>query len=138
MKNNKLNILLIEDDQIEVMKFHRALDKLHASHVVETSSNGEEAMKKLKSGKVLPDILFLDLNMPKINGLDFLKALKSDAKLRYLPTIILTTSGNRKDVLASYEIGVAGYILKPLKYSEYLNKIEKTLAYWSENVLIQA
>lgn len=137
MEKKTLTILLIEDDKIEVMKFQRALEKLDLPHEVAVANDGEEALTMLQNGKVSPCILFLDLNMPKISGLDFLKTLKNDPKLRYLPTIILTTSNNRKDVLASYEIGVAGYILKPLKYQEYLNKIEKTLAYWCENVLIK-
>lgn len=137
MEKKTLTILLIEDDKIEVMKFQRALEKLDLTHEVAAANDGEEALTMLQNGEISPDILFLDLNMPKISGLDFLKILKNDPKLRYLPTIILTTSNNRKDVLASYEIGVAGYILKPLKYQEYLKKIEKTLAYWCENVLIK-
>ena len=76
--------------------------------------------------------------MPKINGIEFLKILKSDETLKYIPTIILTTSSNRKDVLECYKIGIAGYILKPLKYEDYVSKLEKVLAYWSINELIKA
>ena len=137
MDKKILKILLLEDDQIEVMKLKRTIKKLDLHHELIEAQNGEDALEILKNSTSLPNIIFLDLNMPKINGLEFLKILKSDPILRYLPTIILTTSSNRKDVLACYEIGVAGYILKPLKYNDYTNKIEKVLSYWSENELIK-
>ena len=73
--------------------------------------------------------------MPKINGIEFLSILKKNDALKYVPTIILTTSSNQRDLLACYEIGIAGYILKPLKYEEYVSKIEKLLGYWSINEL---
>jgi len=134
----KLKILLIEDDTIEVMKFKRAIAKLEMQHELMEAKNGEEALALLEDRSVLPDIIFLDLNMPRINGLEFLKLLKENEVLRFLPTIILTTSNNRKDVLASYSIGVAGYIIKPLKYDEYVEKLKIALQYWSMNELIKA
>ena len=137
MNDSSLTVLLIEDDQIEVMKLKRSIQKLGLDHNIVEAQNGEEALHQLTSGAVLPDIIFLDLNMPKISGLEFLKILKKDAKLKYIPTIILTTSGNRNDVLACYEVGIAGYILKPLKYDEYMEKINRTLQYWSINELIK-
>ena len=137
MGTKRLNILLIEDDQIEVIKLKRVIDKLGLMHQLIEAQNGEAALEILKEETLLPDIIFLDLNMPKINGLEFLKILKSNPKLKFLPAVILTTSNNRKDVLACYEIGVAGYILKPLKYNDYTNKIEKVLSYWCENELIK-
>ncbi len=137
MGKKKLKILLIEDDQIEIIKLKRAIEKLGMEHHLLEAQNGEEALEILKDDLSMPNIIFLDLNMPKINGLEFLKILKADSQLRYLPTIILTTSNNRKDVLACYEVGIAGYILKPLKYDDYVNKIDKTLSYWCENELIK-
>lgn len=138
MKNVKLKILLIEDDTIEVMKLKRAINKLELEHELIEATNGEEAITLLKNDQILPDIIFLDLNMPKINGLEFLKILKEDDILKYIPTIILTTSNNRKDVLACYQTGVAGYIIKPLKYEDYIKKISVALEYWSMNQLIKA
>lgn len=134
----KLNILLIEDDQIEVMKLRRSIAKMGLDHEFVEAKNGEEALKILSKPENLPDLIFLDLNMPKINGIEFLKILKADDVLRYLPTVILTTSNNKRDVLECYKIGVAGYILKPLKYDEYVEKISKALDYWSSNELIKA
>jgi len=137
VNKKRLKVLLIEDDQIEVIKLKRAMSKLALDHEIIEAINGEEALEVLKGDEVHPDILLLDLNMPKINGIEFLKILKNDADFRYLPVIILTTSNNRKDVLECYRIGVAGYILKPLKYEEYIDKIGKALAYWSINELIK-
>ena len=134
---NKLTILLIEDDTIEVMKMKRAISTLEMSHNLIEAKNGEEALGLLQNKNQLPDIIFLDLNMPKINGIEFLRILKADETLKYLPTVILTTSSNITDVKECYKVGVAGYILKPLKYQHYLEKIEKTLRYWSMNELIR-
>ncbi|APY08082.1 response regulator [Winogradskyella sp. J14-2] len=131
-----LNILLIEDDMIEVMKLKRATDSLQLNHKITEANNGEEALQLLEKKDSLPDIILLDLNMPKINGIEFLKILKTDERLKYIPTIILTTSSNQRDLLECFRVGIAGYILKPLKYEEYVSKIENLLAYWSINELI--
>lgn len=131
-----LNILLIEDDAIEVMKFNRVLSTLGLNHKIIEANNGEEALEILKIKETVPDIIILDLNMPKINGIEFLQILKNDSYLRYIPAIILTTSNNHKDVLECYKIGIAGYVLKPLKYDDYVDRIKKTLEYWSLNELI--
>jgi CheY-like chemotaxis protein len=131
-----LNILLIEDDAIEVMKFNRVLSTLGLNHKIIEANNGEEALETLKVKNVVPDIIILDLNMPRINGIEFLQILKNDSYLKYIPAIILTTSNNHKDVLECYKIGIAGYVLKPLKYEDYVDRIKKTLEYWSSNELI--
>ncbi|MFK2821128.1 response regulator [Flavobacteriaceae sp. LMIT009] len=133
-----LKILLVEDDTIEVMKLKRAVDTLNLNHDILHASNGEEALEMLQNKNSLPNIILLDLNMPKINGLEFLKILKSDRQLHFIPTIVLTTSLNKRDVLECYKIGIAGYLLKPLKYDEYVSRIEKLLSYWSINELIIA
>ena len=132
-----LNILLIEDDTIEIMKLERTVSSLKLNHKIIKARNGEEAFKLLSEKDALPDIILLDLNMPKMNGVEFLTILKNDNHLKYIPTIILTTSINRKDVLKCYEIGVSGYIIKPLKYEDYVDRIEKVLTYWNTNELIK-
>lgn len=131
-----LNILLIEDDLIEVMKLNRTISSLNLNHNIIEANNGEVALKLLENKDELPDIILLDLNMPKINGIEFLRILKADDRLKYIPTIILTTSNNQRDLLECYKIGIAGYVLKPLKYEDYVSKIEKLLSYWSINELI--
>ncbi|MBT8394545.1 MAG: response regulator [Bacteroidia bacterium] len=132
-----LDILVIEDDMIEVMKLNRTISSLQLKHKIIEAKNGKEALDILNKKVNLPDIILLDLNMPKINGIEFLRILKNDDVLKYIPTIVLTTSKNHKDVLECYKIGIAGYLLKPLKYEDYVSKIEKMLNYWSSNELIK-
>lgn len=132
-----LEILLIEDDEIEIMKFNRVVSQLKENHQVTELNNGEEAIEYLRGNSSLPDIILLDLNMPKINGIEFLSILKGDSILKYIPTMILSTSNNPKDVLECYKIGIAGYIVKPLKYEDYVAKIKAVMTYWSLNQLIK-
>lgn len=133
---NLLRVLLIEDDKIEVMKFNRTISKLQLNHQIIEANNGEEALNILTKRDRLPDIILLDLNMPKVNGIEFLNILKKNDYLKYIPTIVLTTSSNHKDMLECYKIGIAGYVIKPLKYEDYMKKINKVLSYWSNNELI--
>lgn len=134
---NKLKILLIEDDAIEVMKLNRTITTLGLNHKIIEVNNGEEALSFLECKECIPDLIFLDLNMPKVNGIEFLEILKKDDVYKYIPTVILTTSNNRKDVLECFKIGIAGYVIKPLKYEDYVEKIKRTLEYWSVNELIK-
>ncbi|CAZ97124.1 response regulator [Zobellia galactanivorans] len=132
-----MDILLIEDDAIEVMKLQRTVKKLELKHNIIETKNGEDALEILRSGDKLPDIILLDLNMPRMNGIEFLTILKADPVLKYLPTVILTTSENRADLLECYKVGVAGYVIKPLKYEEYQSKLHKVLEYWDINQLVK-
>jgi len=132
-----MKVLFIEDDMIETMKLHRSISNFQTKHEIVEAKNGEEAVEVLKKGD-LPDIILLDLNMPRMSGIEFLRILKSDDKLKYLPTIILTTSENRADLLTCFEIGIAGYIIKPLKYEDYEQKIKKVFDYWEASELVKA
>lgn len=131
-----MNVLFIEDDMIESMKLQRAISKFQSKHKITEAKNGEEALEILRSGQ-LPDIILLDLNMPRMSGTEFLKIIKNDDRLKYLPTIILTTSENRVDLLKCFEIGIAGYIIKPLKYEDYESKLKKVFDYWEISELIK-
>ncbi len=130
-----LKILLVEDNLIEIMKMKRTISLLQLNHTINEAKNGEEALQFLEDKSNIPDIILLDLNMPKISGIEFLKILKANDDLKHIPTIILTTSNNQKDLLECYKTGMSGYVLKPLKYEDYVKKIEKVLAYWSVNEL---
>lgn len=132
-----LKILLIEDDSIEIMKIHRAIATLDLDHEITEANNGMDALEILNNMDNLPDIILLDLNVPKMNGIEFLSVMKESTILRSIPTIILTTSKNRKDLLDCYKFGIAGYLIKPLKYEDYILKIEKLLSYWSINELVR-
>ena len=132
-----MNILFIEDDVIETMKLQRTVSKLQLKHNIKEAKNGEEALTFLRSDSALPDIILLDLNMPRMNGLEFLRILKADEVMKYLPTIILTTSENQADLLEAYRIGIAGYIIKPLKPEDYETKLKRVLDYWDINELVK-
>ena len=132
-----MNILFIEDDQIETMKMQRAISKLNLNHKIVEAKNGEQALTLLREANRLPDIILLDLNMPRMSGIEFLKILKQDENFKYLPTVVLTTSQNRADLLECYRIGIAGYILKPLKYEDYEAKIQTVFTYWEANELVK-
>ncbi|KAB8156112.1 response regulator receiver domain-containing protein [Kordia periserrulae] len=132
-----LSFLFIEDDEIEVLKFKKSLKKLGFTHKILEAKNGEEALDILKKKQELPNVILLDLNMPKMNGLEFLKELKEDPHLRYIPAIIVTTSNNHQDMLESYNLGIAGYIIKPLRYEDYIKKIQRVVDYWMVNEVIE-
>ncbi|XLS29718.1 response regulator [Flavobacteriaceae bacterium M23B6Z8] len=133
-----LNILFIEDDVIEVMKLHRTIAKLGLKHSIIEAGNGEDALEILHKKGAIPDIILLDLNMPKMNGIEFLKIIKENDDLKHIPSIILTTSSNQQDLQECYDIGIAGYMIKPLKYEDYIEKLRTILHYWDSNELIRA
>ena len=132
----ELKILLVEDNIIEILKLKRAIENLGMNHEVLEAENGEIALDSIKQEEINPDIILLDLNMPKMNGLEFLAKVRNDESMRHLPIIILSTSNNNRDLMEAYKLGVSWYILKPLKYEDYVKKIEYTLQYWSNNELI--
>jgi CheY-like chemotaxis protein len=131
-----MTILLIEDDAIEILKFNRSLIKLREVHELIEANNGENALDILAENSQI-DLILLDLNMPKMNGFEFLKQLRTDPNLKYIPTVVLTTSINRSDLKQAYSIGIAGYLVKPLKYEDYVLKIASLLNYWKQNELVK-
>ena len=131
-----MTILLIEDDAIEILKFNRSLIKLREVHELIEAHNGENALDVLAENSQI-DLILLDLNMPKMNGFEFLKQLLTDPNLKYIPTVVLTTSINRSDLKQAYSIGIAGYLVKPLKYEDYVLKIASLLNYWKQNELVK-
>ena len=133
---NKLKILLIEDDEIERMKFSRVVSKM-GNHTIVEAENGEKALDILNEISS-PNLIVLDLNMPKVNGVEFHKILKDKPKLHYIPIIVMSTSNNHNDIKKCYEIGASGYMIKPLHYQDYQEKITNLIGYWMHNELISA
>ncbi len=134
MKN--ISLLLIDDDEIERMKFKRVCQKNNYTHTVLEAANGEIALDILKHKEALPNLILLDLNMPKMNGIEFLSTLKSNESLKYIPIIVMSSSDNDKDVKECYELGIAGYVIKPLHFAEYSKRIVSLLSYWEINELV--
>lgn len=125
-------ILLIEDDSIDAMTVARALKELHVTNRLEHVENGEEGLAFLRDpANDKPCIILLDLNMPVMNGIEFLQAIKADNNLRRIPVVVLTTSEEQEDKLDSFSLGVAGYMRKPVDYQQFVETIRSIDAYWT-------
>jgi CheY-like chemotaxis protein len=124
--------MLVEDDIVDVMSVRRALRELNTTHTLSVVGNGEEALVYLRDPlNQLPGIVLLDINMPRMNGLDFLKILKTDMNLRRVPVVVLTTSKEEKDRLESFNLGAAGYMVKPVEYSGFVDVVRTIQRYWT-------
>jgi CheY-like chemotaxis protein len=128
---NSKPILLVEDDRVDMMTFERALKDLRVTNPLAHSSNGEEALDYLRTeNNKKPCLIFVDLNMPRMNGIEFLKTVKADKMLRKIPVVVLTTSKNEKDVMESFEACAAGYVVKPADYQKFVEAIRTINLYW--------
>jgi len=138
MKITNTPILLVEDDQVDVMTVKRALKEIHVTNPVVNRENGEEALKYLRDPKsVKPCIILLDLNMPIMNGIEFLQVAKHEAQFKRIPVIVLTTSEEQQDKVNSFDLGVAGYIAKPVDYRQFVEVMRTIDAYWTISELPQ-
>ena len=133
MVDRTLNILLVEDDQVDVMNVERAFEKSHILNPLHLAGNGEEALEMLRGGDVplSPLLVLLDLNMPKMNGIEFLREVRSDEELRRLPVVVLTTSDDERDRIEAYDLNVAGYILKPVTFRSFVDAMGTLNKYWT-------
>ena len=132
MKITNKPILLVEDDQVDVMTVKRALKEIHVANPVVNLENGEEALKYLRDPKSeRPCIILLDLNMPVMNGIEFLQVAKHDAHLKRIPVVVLTTSDEQQDKVNSFDLGVAGYMAKPVDYRQFVEVMRSIDAYWT-------
>lgn len=131
MKNNR-PVLLVEDDKIDAMTIERAMRDLKIVNTLIHVCNGLEALDYLKnSTDEKPCIILLDLNMPKMNGIELLKILKNNDEYKKLPVVILTTSNAEKDKTESFNLSVAGYMLKPVDYKQFVEVIKDINLYWT-------
>ncbi len=125
-------ILLVEDDHVDVMTVMRALKEIKVTNPVVNLENGEEALKYLRDPKnKQPCIILLDLNMPIMNGIEFLQVVKHDPVLRRIPAVVLTTSEEQQDKVNSFDLGVAGYMAKPVDYRQFVEVMRTINAYWT-------
>lgn len=131
---NKIKpILLVEDDVVDAMTVRRAFKDLNLSNPLTHVTNGEEALSYLRDAEPLPCVILLDLNMPRMNGVEFITAAKADAAFKSIPIIVLTTSRDHNDVVNSYNLSVAGYIVKPVEYRGFVDVIRTLGLYWTIN-----
>ena len=136
---NKLGrILMVEDDPKDVELTLTALEDYNLANEVVVAHDGEEALDylygrgqyKMRSGDN-PAVLLLDLKLPKVDGLEVLRQIKSDEKLRMIPVVVLTSSKEEKDMVASYSLGVNAYVVKPVDFHEFVNAIKELGVFWA-------
>lgn len=133
MSDRVLNILLVEDDEVDVMNVKRAFERNNVSNPLFVAGNGLEGLEVLR-GEEMPKerrLVLLDLNMPKMNGIEFLQALRADPELAATPVVVLTTSNDDQDKIDAYNLNVAGYLLKPVTFSNFCERMTTLNKYWT-------
>ena len=131
--NSVLNILLVDDDDIDVMNVRRAFKKAGISNPLWVAENGIEALSLLRSGEI-PErnrLILLDLNMPRMNGIEFLRELRKDPALSSIAVVMLTTSNEDRDKVDAYKLNVAGYLLKPVTFPSFVDLMTTLNKYWT-------
>jgi DNA-binding NarL/FixJ family response regulator len=125
-------ILLLEDDSIDALTVKRALADLKVTNTLIHQPNGEEGLKYLTdANNPRPCIILLDLNMPKMNGIEFLKHVKANDSLKKIPVVVLTTSRDEQDIVETFQLNVAGYMIKAVDYKKFVETIRAVDLYWT-------
>jgi CheY-like chemotaxis protein len=125
-------ILLVEDDDVDVMTMRRALKDLRIGNPLFVAGDGEAALDLLRGGKIKrPCVILLDLNMPRMGGIEFLRVAKADAALQNIPVIVLTTSREESDRVDTFQLSVAGYMIKPADYRQFVEVVRTIDLYWT-------
>lgn len=135
MEENLINILLVEDDLVDQMNVKRAFAKNNIQNPLFIANNGIEAINMLKGNDVpkmdpMPKIILLDINMPKMNGIEFLRFIRADDELKSISVFIMTTSNEDSDKFNAYSLNVAGYILKPLNFEKFVTAVGTLKNFW--------
>ena len=131
-------ILLVEDDRKDVDITLTALEEYNLANEVVVVRDGEQALDYLHArgsfrsrAKENPAVMLLDLKLPKVNGLEVLRELRSDDKLKFIPVVVLTSSREDRDMVASYQLGVNAYVVKPVAFHEFVNAIRELGVFWA-------
>ncbi len=132
MRKPKRPILLVEDDQVDAMTIQRALKDINVTNRLDIVGDGEEALAFLRDPEnERPCIILLDLNMPRMNGIEFLQVAKQDEALRRIPVVVLTASTEEQDKVDSFNLSVAGYMVKPVDYQQFVEVVKTIDLYWT-------
>ena len=124
-------ILFVEDDQVDAMTVERAFKEIKVPNKLIVVTTGEEALAFLKDEKTeKPCLILLDLNMPRMNGLELLKIIKQDEVLKTIPVVVLTSSNEERDIIESFNWSVAGYMVKPAEYVKFVEVLRTITLYW--------
>jgi CheY-like chemotaxis protein len=131
MRNLK-PVLLVEDDRVDAMTVKRALKDLNVANLLVHTSDGEEALEHLRNdSNEKPCVILLDLDMPKMSGIELLKTIKADDVLKKVPVVILTTSQDAQDKFDTFGLSAAGYIVKPTDYKKFVEAMRTVNLYWT-------
>ena len=133
MDDHSLNILLVDDDEVDVMTVKRAFAKANIANKVFVATDGVEALELLRADGVpaARRLVLLDLNMPRMNGIEFLREIRSDPVLHSLTVVVLTTSNEDRDRVEAYQLNVAGYLLKPVTFHSFADVMSTLNKYWT-------
>ena len=124
------NVLLVEDNEDDVFLTKKALRDSKVLINLDVVYDGEECLELLKTKESLPDLILLDINLPKLNGLELLKIVKADNRYKHIPICVLTTSRSESDILEAYTNHASSYICKPVSFKEFLVIVEKIEEFW--------
>jgi CheY-like chemotaxis protein len=131
-------ILLVEDDVVDASTVKQALADLRVRNEVIHKNDGEEALEFLRDDrKPKPALILLDLNMPKISGIELLKLMREDVLLQHIPVVVLTVSKYEQDKLDTFNLGVQGYIIKAVDYDAFLRNTDIIIQYWAWNGIVE-
>ncbi len=130
MLSNK-KILLLEDDVVDIMTNQRAFKQVNISNELVVQENGEQGLNYLNNCDDLPGIILLDINMPKMNGIEFLGHLKKNEAWSQIPVVVLTTSKDQNDKLETFKLGISGYMIKPVGYDDFKKMLTAIKDYWN-------
>ncbi len=134
MKKNYISFLLVEDDEVDILNVKRAFEKNNITNPLHIAKDGVEALNLLRKDPKIenfPNVVLLDLKMPKMDGIEFLKEIRKDPKLKNLIVIVITTSDDDRDIVSAYDFNVAGYIIKPVTFDKFLNTMATINLYWT-------
>jgi CheY-like chemotaxis protein len=133
MDDRVINILLVEDDEVDVMTVKRAFQKANITNPLFVASNGLEALEVLRKEELPPQrrLILLDVNMPKMNGIEFLREVRADPKLQTVSVVVLTTSNEERDRIEAFKLNVAGYLLKPVTFGQFAEVMSTINKYWA-------
>lgn len=133
MDERALNILLVDDDEVDVMTVKRAFTKANISNPVYVARDGVDALELLRADAVPSSrrLVLLDLNMPRMNGIEFLREIRKDPQLQTLTVVVLTTSNEDRDRVEAFQLNVAGYLLKPVTFHTFAEVMATLNKYWT-------
>jgi CheY-like chemotaxis protein len=123
----------VEDDEVDVMNIRRAFERNKITNPIHVAGNGIEALRMLREGVVPPGrrLVLLDLNMPRMNGIEFLREVRRDPELSPISVVVLTTSNEERDKVEAYKLNVAGYLLKPVTFINFVELTAALNKYWT-------